>query len=88
MAGARLTLLIGLVAAGLVVGTVLVIGAPYLAIPIVLLFFAGWFGYRVVQRGRERTSMRSERERVETPKFTERDRATMTETRETPTGGG
>ena len=68
---------------GLLIGVVTVMGAPYLAIPIVLLGIAGYGFLNVMQRGQEATDMRKFREEAQADKtdFTARDAQTQVEDR-------
>ena len=68
---------------GLLIGAVTVMGAPYLAIPIVLLGIAGYGLLNVMQRGQEATDMRKFREEAQADKtdFTTRDAQTQVEDR-------
>jgi hypothetical protein len=80
---------VALIVVGLAVGSALVIGAPFLAIPILVGIAAGWYLYAVVRRSREATSLRRRRDDAGTggTDFTERDRETLTPTQDSPTGG-
>jgi hypothetical protein len=67
-----------------IVGTTLVVGAPYLALPIVFLALVVWGGARVgTARGRRLALDDEDDERIV---FTEEDRRTLTPASATPPG--
>jgi hypothetical protein len=68
-------LILVLVLVGALVGASLVIGAPILAIPIVLLALGAWAGAAFVRRASGRGPAPGEKPEVE---FTDRDRETLT----------
>jgi membrane protein implicated in regulation of membrane protease activity len=74
-------LMLVLVAA--IVGASLVIGAPYLALPIVFLALVIWGGARVSTARGRREILDDREERIE---FTEEDRRTLTPPSATPPG--
>jgi hypothetical protein len=72
-----------LVVVALIVGATLVVGAPYLALPIVVLALVVWGGARVSTARGRREILDDRPEQVE---FTEEDRRTLTPASATPPG--
>ena len=72
-----------LVLVAVIVGTTLTIGAPYLALPVVVIALVIWGGARVGTARGQRRALGEENEPIE---FTAEDRRTLTPPSATPPG--
>jgi len=82
MSGPTIVILMLLLIAA-IVGTTLVVGAPFLALPIVFLALVIWGGARVGSARGRRIALGEEEDRFE---FTEEDRRTLTPASASPPG--
>jgi len=85
MSGVAVAILM-LILMGAIVGASLTIGAPYLAIPLVLVVLFVWGGVRVATAREGRSGIGEEDVSDEDVEFTDEDRRTLTPPSATPPG--